>query len=697
MRLKSKAAVQAVARVFDIPNKDTMAFSNMINDRDKENGLQDAIDGNGSWFAKKYPKIIYFAQKLENQIRGSGQHAAGQIISDDDLTKGTKCVLIKRDKLIVANWDMDGCEYSGLMKMDILGLSTLSVLDETEKLIQTRQTPLERFNLDNISLDDQKTFDLINSGKTAGIFQISATLTAQLAKEIHIDNFEDIVANFALVRPGPYKSGMAGDYVKRKHGKKWEAMHPIYEEVTKYTHGILVYQEQVMQVISQVAGLPESTADKIRKVIGKKRDAREFEQYRVQFIEGCEKQKTLSKKEAEDFWHGLLEWAEYGFNRSHSVAYALIGYQTAWLKTHYPIEFACACLSFADWDNNNSEDFRQKTEILQEISGLGITIMPPKIKYSDPIRWSAKDNKLYVPFIEISGFGETQAEKCKDHKPVSKPRLEGFFGKEYAPQQKEKSKSDLILEELLCHDPDKTPPKKILAKYFPFSFDNIDPSYETLKKILGFTFPESDFSRIKSLDVTKEFLPKGLIKRARFLNDELLECQKCELRSECTKPVMPSVGLNNIMIIGEAPGDWEDRYGRGFHEEAPAGELLWKDLAKYNLYRRMFHVTNVCKCYPSQTNTPKPEHIEACMPWLIEEIERIQPRLILTCGNTCVRAFTGRDGGIQSLSGTSEWSERFRTWICWCIHPAAVKRRGSNREYFEKGIRNFARCFNLLK
>lgn len=695
MRLKSKAAVQAVARVFDIPTKDVMAFSNTINDRNKETGLQKVIDEEGSWFAKKYPKIIYFAQKLENQVRGNGQHAAGQIISGDDLTKGTKCVLIKRDKLIVANWDMDGCEYCGLMKMDILGLSTLSVLDEAEKLIQN--IPLEKFSLDDILLDDQKVFDLINSGKTAGIFQISATPTTQLAKEIHIDNFEDIVAAIALVRPGPYKSGMAGNYAKRKHGEKWETMHPIYEEVTKYTYGILVYQEQIMQVISKVAGLSESTADQIRKVIGKKRDAKEFEQYRVRFIEGCKKQKTLSKKEAEDFWHGLLEWAEYGFNRSHSVAYALIGYQTAWLKTHYPVEFACACLSFADWDNNNSEDFRQKTEILQEISSLGITIMPPKIKYSNPIRWIAKDNKLYVPFIEISGFGKTQAEKCADHKPALKPRLEGFFGKEYAPQQKEKSKSDLILEELLCYDPDKIPPKKILSKYFPFSFDNVDPSYETLKKIFGFSFPESDLLKIKSLDVTKGFLPKGLIKRARFSNDKLLECQKCELRSECDSPVMPSIGIYNVMICGEAPGAQENEFGRGFYEDAPAGKLLWEELAKYGLHRRMFHVSNVVKCYPSKTKTPKAEHINSCVPWLAEEFANLKPRLVLAFGNTNNKALANRDSGINDLSGTTEWIESITAWVCWCTHPAAVKRNSNNKEYFEKGIKNFAEKFELLK
>ena len=325
-----------------------------------------------------------------------------------------------------------------------------------------------KFSLDNIPLNDQKTFDLINSGKTAGIFQISATPTTELAKEIKINSFEDIIATVALVRPGPTKSGITKKYIKRKHGEKWEPMHPIYEDVTKYTYGLAIFQEDIMRIISRVAGLPESTADQIRKVIGKKRDAKEFEPYRIKFIDGCKEQKTLSKKEAKTFWEGLLEWAEYGFSRNHSAPYSLISYQTAYLKANYPVEFTCACLSFADYDDNNPEDLRQKTELLNEVRELGITIVPPKIKHSDPVRWVAKGDKIYVPFIEIQGFGEQQALKCAKCKPTGEPRLKGFFGKEYEPAVKEKSVSDLVLDELFCHDPEKMPSKKALSKHFGF-------------------------------------------------------------------------------------------------------------------------------------------------------------------------------------------------------------------------------------
>jgi len=475
MRLKGKAALQACARVFDVPEKHIRALSNSLKVKDIEDvDLQFALDKSdqSEWFAKKYPKVIKFALKMENQIRGSGRHPAALVISKEDLTKGTKCVLVRRNDKIVCNWDMENSEYVGLMKLDILGLSTLSVLEECVRLISGEDPKSPWFNLDHIELDDKKTFDLINSGKTAGMFQISATPTTALCKEMGINNFEDIVAAVALVRPGPSGSGMTKDFIKRKHGEKWEAMHPVYEEVTKHTYGILVYQEQVMRVISQVAGLPESTADKIRKVIAKKRTAKEFKPYWEQFRDGCKKMKTLSLKEAEEFWHGLLEWASYGFNRSHSVAYALIGYQTAWLKANYPIEFICACLSFAEFDDKSNDPAKQKRPLLEEIMQYGITVMPPKIGLSNPIKWVIKDDKLYVPFIEISGFGEHQAKKCKDAKSAAKPKLEGFyFGKKYIAPPKARNQTELALDELKAHDPNKMPSKTVISKYLDFDID----------------------------------------------------------------------------------------------------------------------------------------------------------------------------------------------------------------------------------
>ena len=479
MRLKSRAALQAVSRVFKIPPQDVKAFSKIIpeqGDHDEGSLLQVAIDKEGKWFAKKYPKVIKFALKMENQVRGNGKHAAAVIVSDEDLTQGSKCVLVRRKGKVVCNWSMEDSEYVGLMKLDILGISTLCVLSECKRLILKNFAHYKKdvFHFNDIPFDDKKVFSLINDGRTSGLFHLSAQHTTRVCKEIKINSFDDIVVSIALARPGPYNSGMTADYIKRKHGNKWQPKHLIYEDVTKYTYGILVFQEQVMQVISRVAGLSESTADKIRKVIGKKRDPKEFKPYWIQFKNGCKKMKTLSEKEAEAFWKGLLEWASYGFNKAHSVAYAMIGYWTAWCKVNYPIEFLCAHLSFGEFDENSSDSAKHKHPLLKEIMQHNIAVMPPKVGISDAIKWLAKDNKIYVPFIEIKGVGIHQAEKCAISKSISAPRLEGFFGKEYAPLPKEKSKIDLMLEEIKAYDANVIPNDKILSKYLPFKIGKTD-------------------------------------------------------------------------------------------------------------------------------------------------------------------------------------------------------------------------------
>jgi DNA polymerase len=323
--------------------------------------------------------------------------------------------------------------------------------------------------------------------------------------------------------------------------------------------------------------------------------------------------------------------------------------------------------------------------------------MPPKIGLSDSIRWIRKNNKIYVPFIEIIGYGEKQANRYAQSKPLSEPRLKGFFGKKYTVPPKEKSKNELILDELKVHDPDTIPDDEILSKHFSLDIGKTNTTYDTLCKILGFSFSKNELPKWKTLDIPRNQIPYGLIQRLRFSNDKLLRCERCELRNECDNPVMPSLGFYNVVICGEGPGPQENKYQRGFFEKAPAGNLLWKELKMYNLSRRMFHVTNIVKCYPSKTKTPKTEHIKTRAHWLSEEFDRLQTRLILAFGNTGVQALTGREGGITNLSGTTEWISSILAWVCWCLHPAAVKRKESNLQYFEKGIKNFAEKFELLK
>ena len=486
MKMQSKGAVRDVCRVMEIPSKDAGIFAGSIwNSNDGSSAIQNSVDKTreGKYFAKRYPKALALALKMEGQVRGAGAHAAGVIVSNEDLTKSNKCVLVKRNKRIVCNWSKKDAEYCGLMKLDVLGLSTLSVLSHAKKLINQKENQkqfyyrpeskqnlflnvmtreLEKryknceqidFDYFKVSLKDKKTFDMLSNGETSGIFQMAGRACTELCVRMGVHSFNDICAISALARPGPADSGITDEYVERKHGKKWTPRHPIYEKITKSTHGLIVYQEQIMSVISEMAGLGASVADSIRKIITKKRSLEEFKPYWEQFRGGCKKTGTMSDGEAEAFWEELQAHASYSFNLSHSVSYSHISYWTAYIKTHCEKEFYAGSLTYGEGDVE---------PLLAEIKNKGYEVISPKRKYSEASVWKFVDNKLYVPFTEIIGIGENNAKKLLSAKPKSVNK--GFFGEDISLTKR--TKLEQILFELDV-DKDTVPHDKILKKYIP--------------------------------------------------------------------------------------------------------------------------------------------------------------------------------------------------------------------------------------
>lgn len=691
MRMKSRAVLWDIARVFELPSD---AIKRVIKEIGYEdNALQTCIEEtkSGMAFAKQYPEETGLVLRLENQIRGNGQHPAAIVISDDDLTTGKRGNLrIQRDasgkKTVVSCWNMKDSEYFGLMKLDILGLSTISVLSEISILIKENYN--KSFSFDKMTVDDPKIFKMLSDGNTTGVFQISTPLCTRLCKDVAIDCFDDIAAIVALARPGPLGSGMADKYIDRKHGQLWKKMHPIYEEITKNTYGILVYQEQIMQVISKVAGLTETIADKIRKIVGKKRDPKEFEQYKIQFLDGCIKMKTLTKKQANNFWNELQSWSSYGFNKAHAVGYAIISYSTAWAKLYYPAEFIAASLTCSKKD--------EKQDLINDALDLGLKVITPKMSISDINRWLIKNDKLYIPFTEINSIGESQAKKhcLKNNKAQT-----GFFNINPVPNTS--TQIGLTLKEVgIYEDKNFIPSTKAIEKHFSFHIclqEEKADKYPNLVKTIGFSIPKKDLDDFLTLKINPGEVQDGLITRKRYrLEQPILQCEKCDLRKQTKQgPVLSSVGLHNVIILLEAPGEQEDKEGKG--AVGPAGNVLWEELAKYKYYRRFFHTTNCNRCWPSQSNTPSHAEVTACNKWLRHEISKLDCKLILAAGNVPLYALTGRKGGIQALSGETKWIEELNLWVCFCVHPSAVLRNSNNRVYFEKGIKNFIKCIELLK
>lgn len=687
--MKGRGCIRDVARVFDVPLSEVDEFAKTI-DAGEEWGSGGSIESAAKdhWFCAKYPKIIELAIKLEGQVRGAGQHAAAVIVSGENLREGSRGNLVMRSEEAVANWDMKDSEYIGLMKLDILGLNTLSVLNEAKRLIELKQK--EEFKFEEIPLDDDRVYQSLYEGKTNGVFQFSTRATTNLAKQIRAKNIFDLADIIALVRPGPSDSGMTDTYVKRRNENlKWDKKNSIYEEITKNTFGVVVYQEQVMEIINRVAGLSWQMADRIRKVIGKKRDAKEFKPYEDAFIQGCQKMKTLSKKEAIEFWEALQSHARYSFNKSHSIAYAIIGYWCCYLKLHNPTEFICAALTYGS--ENKKED------LIKEAASMGLKIIPPKIGISDAITWVAKEDSLYIPFIEIKGIGDAAARKCGEMKAKTVSFNKGFFWpsqkNDIAPKINNK-KIDTLLNKIGAYS--KESPED-LSEYFSFKIPTDKPKIHTTLKQL---FPAYDGkSNWHTLDFTKPLPGESLIYEKSFVpKKSLTRCGDCSLRKECKAPVPSSPGVFNLAIIGEGPGKEEDEAGKGF--VGRSGKMLWDELDFYGLTRTDFHVGNGEKCYPAQSRTPNAEQLKICSEkWLFPELKEINCKLVLAFGNTGLQVFAGKKSGITLASGTTEWCEKANAWICYCVHPSFVLHQDNseNRKLFKDGIANFINKIGLLQ
>jgi len=335
-------------------------------------------------------ELLTQGQKLEGLTRHAGMHAAGVVISEGPLWDHVPC--FKNGETLVTQYYKDDVELAGLVKFDFLGLKTLTVVDIAVRLIHGRpeqevKPPAERFDPYSLSLEDEETYALLQSGETTGVFQLESSGMQQLFKDLRPTRFEDIVAAVALYRPGPLGTGMVKDFVDCKHGRKpIEKMHPLVDELLEPTYGVIVYQEQVMQIAQKLAGYTLGGADLLRRAMGKKKPE-EMAKQKAVFVEGALKN-GVKVEDAERIF-GLLEYfAGYGFNKSHSAAYALITYQTAYLKAHYPVEFLCALMT-ADRDK-----IEKVVRIIAEGRAWGVEILPPEINESKrdfTVVYSAKD------------------------------------------------------------------------------------------------------------------------------------------------------------------------------------------------------------------------------------------------------------------------------------------------------------------
>jgi DNA polymerase-3 subunit alpha len=373
----AKGVIRDVGRVLDIPYSEVDKVAKLVPNT-LNITLEEAIRQEPKFKElmkdPRMAELIAIARTLEGQVRHASKHAAGVVISQEPLTEYVPLFKTPKDE-ITTQFDMKGVEKIGLVKFDFLGLRTLTVIDKAVKHINVRlaKAPLaqsERFDISRIPMEDSKTFDLLARGETAGIFQLESSGMRDIVIKMKPQCFEDLIALVALYRPGPLQSGMVDDFIKRKKGAtKITYELPQLEPILKDTYGVIVYQEQVMQISRTLAGYSLGQADLLRRAMGKK-DPEVMAKEKVPFLKGAEKQK-IDPKKAEKIFDLMAKFAEYGFNKSHSAAYALISYQTAYLKAHYPVEYMAALLT------SEVQDTDKVVKYIYEARQMGIDILPP--------------------------------------------------------------------------------------------------------------------------------------------------------------------------------------------------------------------------------------------------------------------------------------------------------------------------------
>ena len=377
-KMKAKMAIRDIGRVLEIPLGDVNRLAKMIPEGPKVE-LRSEINSSAELqkeikHVPETKKLMDFALKLENNIRHTSMHAAGVVIAPKKLTEFMPLYKTKDD--IVTQFEKDEVEEIGLLKMDILGLKTLTIIETI--LNEVKEIKGTEIDLQNIPLNDEKTFKVFQEGDTDGIFQFESSGMRDYLKRSKPDKITDLIALNALYRPGPLGSGMADVYVKRKLGKeKVKYLFPELEDILWDTYGIILYQEQVMRISVVLAGFSMSKADEMRKIMGKKL-THKLPPVRKEFAAGAAK-RGYNKRKAEDLFKQMETFAEYGFNKSHSTAYAFLAYQTAYLKAHYPVYFMTANLS------SEAEKTSTSSKVIQYISEtkkMGIEILPPDITKS---------------------------------------------------------------------------------------------------------------------------------------------------------------------------------------------------------------------------------------------------------------------------------------------------------------------------
>jgi DNA polymerase-3 subunit alpha len=418
--MATRMAIRDVARVLKLPLSEADRLAKMIPEEPEMN-LPKALSRVKELSHEKHhghalvQKTLKFAEVLEGSTRHTGTHACGVIIGPQNLMEYIPLSTAKDSKLMVTQFEGSDVEYAGMLKMDFLGLTTLSIIKDT--IANIKKNKGDDIDIDQIPLDDKLTFELFQKGKTVGIFQFESEGMQMYLKDLIPNDIEDLIAMNALYRPGPISN--IPTYIVRKHGKaKISYYHEMIEDILKKTYGVMTYQEQIMQISRKMANFSGGKADDLRKAMGKKKKD-VILKLREEFLDGAVKN-GVPKQKAEEIYDAMSKFGEYGFNRSHSAAYAILAYQTGYLKAHYTAEYMASVLT------HNINDLKKITFYIDECKRMGISVLGPDINESE-IKFTVNSKgAIRCGLGAIKNVGSTAAEDVINERNENGPFLDIF-------------------------------------------------------------------------------------------------------------------------------------------------------------------------------------------------------------------------------------------------------------------------------
>jgi DNA polymerase-3 subunit alpha len=608
-------------------------------------------------FKAGYPNIWKHATTLEGCIRNLGQHAAGVIVAAEPIAE--RAVLLgKEDSQIpVVNWDKNIVEDFGLIKMDILGLTTLDVIKATLEYVK------ERHGIDidilKIPLDDKGVLRAFGEGETVGVFQFEGGGMRKLLKDLAVTElltFEDLSAATALFRPGPIDAGLVDVFVSVKQGKSEPTYeHPLVKPALQETYGVITYQEQVMQVCRDLCGFSLTEADHVRKAMGKK-DKVKMAEYRELFVQGAEKA-GMREYDAEALWDKIEGFAGYAFNKSHSVEYSIISYITMWLKVNYPVEFYAGAMSIIDKEEKLSA-------LVLDARRVGIVVMPPDINISSDKIEIASDKLIYAPFQAVKGISTNVAR----HVIETRKWFEANNGRSFESltefedalsKRAVKGKVNIRARESL----DSVGAFASIQPGAPSPLDSVRLK-DRINLMPGFTVDAVKATR----GISDDRIAK--IKIAEILG-EVGRCDKCSMKG---KPhASPRLGRTpKFVMVFDSPTYAEGQAGKLL--DGDAGSAIKMALKDAGLSVSDGYFTTLVRSpKPKEAKSLTNEQINGCSGYLDREVEALKPQVIIAMGSNAIRHFApGVKGSPAELAGKVIYREDLGASVVFGVNPGSI-------------------------